>query len=314
MILTVTPNPALDVTYGLDVLRPGHVHRVRTVTARAGGKGVNVARVLACLGSACEAVGLGSGPEADALVAELDADGVPATLVGRLRVRRTLVVHDDDGTTTALWEPGERPDDPAGAEEALLRTVAERLPRVRALTVSGSLPPGVATDLPVRLVALAARVGVPCVLDLDGEPQALAAAARTAVLTPNADELGRLTGAHPSSVREAAVAAHRLVSQGVPAVAATLGARGAVLVTPAAAVHAALPDALPGNATGAGDAFCASLARSLDDAGRVTRLDLRRTVAAAVATSGAAVLQPVAGAVDPLDVERLARLVHVEDL
>ena len=73
MIVTVTPNPAVDVTYGLDALRPGQVHRVRTVTTRAGGKGVNVARVLARLGSPCAAVGLGSGPDADAVVAELDA-------------------------------------------------------------------------------------------------------------------------------------------------------------------------------------------------------------------------------------------------
>lgn len=314
MIVTVTPNPAVDVTYGLDALRPGQVHRVRTVTTRAGGKGVNVARVLARLGTPCEAVGLGSGPDAEAIVAELDADGVPATLVGTMRVRRTLVVHDDDGATTSLWEPGERPDDPAAAADSLLHAVAGRLPRSSALTVSGSLPPGVPADLPVRLAALAARGGVPCVLDLDGEPQALAAASRTAVLTPNADELGRLAGARPASVREAAAAAHRLVRQGVPAVAATLGADGAVLVTTRAAVHAALPDSLPGNPTGAGDAFCAALARSLADAGHVDRLDLRRTAADAVATSGAAVLQPVAGAVDQLDVARLARLVHVEDL
>ena len=71
VIVTVTPNPAVDVTYGLDALRPGQVHRVRTVTTRAGGKGVNVARVLVRLGSRCAAVGLGSGPDADAVVAEI---------------------------------------------------------------------------------------------------------------------------------------------------------------------------------------------------------------------------------------------------
>lgn len=50
MILTVTPNAALDVTYGVDNLRPNTSHRVGTAHRRAGGKGVNVARVLAALG------------------------------------------------------------------------------------------------------------------------------------------------------------------------------------------------------------------------------------------------------------------------
>jgi hypothetical protein len=50
MIVTVTPNLALDVTYELPELRPGHAHRVRAVHSRAGGKGVNVAPVLASLG------------------------------------------------------------------------------------------------------------------------------------------------------------------------------------------------------------------------------------------------------------------------
>ncbi len=59
VILTVTPNPAVDVTYHLDELRPGTVHRVDDVVSRAGGKGINVARVLQQLGVASEAVLLG---------------------------------------------------------------------------------------------------------------------------------------------------------------------------------------------------------------------------------------------------------------
>jgi tagatose 6-phosphate kinase len=270
--------------------------------------------VLSDLGIRCEAVGLGSGTEAESLVDELVGAGVPAALVGTMPLRRTLVVQGDDGTTTSLWEPGHPLHDPDAAEDLLVAEVAQRLPRARVLTVSGSLPPGADPDLPVRLAALAARAGVPCVLDLDGEPQLRAAAARSAVLTPNVDELGRLTGHRPGSVRESAAAAERLVRGGVPMVLATLGAEGVVVVAPHGAAHARLPEPLPGNATGAGDAACAALARGLADAGRVAALDLRALVHDVVAVSGAAVLQPVAGAVDPVDVARLARLVHVEAL
>ena len=46
MILTLTPNPAVDITWHVDQLTPGTTHRVPPAVARAGGKGLNVARVL----------------------------------------------------------------------------------------------------------------------------------------------------------------------------------------------------------------------------------------------------------------------------
>lgn len=50
MILTVTLNAALDLTYHVPALRPHATHRVTDVAERPGGKGLNVARVLAALG------------------------------------------------------------------------------------------------------------------------------------------------------------------------------------------------------------------------------------------------------------------------
>ena len=76
MILTVTANPAIDVTYDVDDLRLGEVNRVATVTELPGGKGVNVARVLAQLGVEVTCSGLLGGPSGDLLSALLDASGV----------------------------------------------------------------------------------------------------------------------------------------------------------------------------------------------------------------------------------------------
>ena len=61
MILTVTCNPAVDVTYQVDRLAVGEVHRVATVHERPGGKGVNVARVLHALGHDVVVTGLAGG-------------------------------------------------------------------------------------------------------------------------------------------------------------------------------------------------------------------------------------------------------------
>lgn len=87
MILTVTPNTALDVTYTVDSLVPDQVHRVSAVRQRAGGKGINVARVLYALGADTRAVALAGGAAGSSVAQELAASGVPAELVpiaGRL--------------------------------------------------------------------------------------------------------------------------------------------------------------------------------------------------------------------------------------
>lgn len=317
MILTVTPNPAVDVTYHLDELRPGAVHRVDDVVSRAGGKGINVARVLRQLGVASEAVLLGSGGKARRIVAELGEQGVLATPVGRMSVRRTVVVHAGDGTTTSLWEPGSAPDDPAAAVTDLLAVVADRLARTgserpQALTVSGSLPPGVPAEVPARIGALAAAAGVPAVLDLDGPALAAAVAGGTAVLTPNTEELERLTGRSPTSVPDVAALAAGLVATAVPLVVATLGGDGLVVARRGSpAVHAVLARPVAGNPTGAGDAVVAAVAVLLAEVGSAERVDVHELARRAVAAGAAAVLRPVAGEVDPDDVARLLAAVEV---
>ena len=81
MIVTITPNLALDVTYEVTELRPGETNRVDAVHARAGGKGVNVARVLRSLGHDVLVLGLAGGPTGDAVRMELEASGLAHDLV-----------------------------------------------------------------------------------------------------------------------------------------------------------------------------------------------------------------------------------------
>ena len=189
MILTVTCNPAVDVTYTVGSLAPGQVHRVSSVVERPGGKGVNVARVLQQLGEATTATGFAD----QSFGASVGASGVPAAFVRALpKVRRTLVVHAA-GETTSLWEPG--PAVEPDAVPALERQVAALLGTATALVVSGSLPAGADPSLPARLAHLALGRGVPVVLDLDDEPLRAAANGSGAVLVPNRDELSRLVGA-----------------------------------------------------------------------------------------------------------------------
>ncbi|MGW5109807.1 hexose kinase [Nocardia sp. NPDC004123] len=307
MILTVTMNPAYDLTYRLERLERGRAQRVLSVEQRLGGKGINVTRILCQLGSCVRATGFADHTFAAAAAAEFPADFVPALPW----VRRTLVVSESrDGTATGLWEPGAYVHEPH-AVDRLLDRVAFLLPELRGLVISGSLPGGVDDAVPAELVRTAVAAGVPAVCDVDGPALKLAATVPGVVLTPNQDELERLTGVVAETPRAVAAAAGPLLAAGVRAVVATRGPAGVVAVTPSGAWSATLPEPLAGNPTGAGDAAAAAVIRALAAPGEP---DWPALLTDAVATSAAAVVIPVAGEIDLTLRDRLTPAVQVTAL
>ncbi|MCX4675279.1 1-phosphofructokinase family hexose kinase [Streptomyces sp. NBC_01433] len=321
MILTVTLNTALDVTYAVPALVPHSSHRVGEMSERPGGKGLNVARVLSALGHETVVTGFvggstgavlrellaetghagtgasaaGAGPSAEAGAGSSAEAGTAAmappprdalvTVAGN--TRRTLAVVDrSTGDTTQFNEPG--PQVSAGEWAAFLRTYEDLLSGADAVALCGSLPPGVHVGAYAELVRLARTAGVPVLLDTSGEPLRRGIAARPDLVKPNADELAQLTGA-----REPLRAAHDARRHGAHSVIASLGADGMLAVTPDGAWRASPPAAVQGNPTGAGDSAVAGLlsglAEGLSWPDRLTR---------AVALSTATVLAPAAGEFD----------------
>ncbi|MEV6217424.1 hexose kinase [Nocardia sp. NPDC051833] len=290
MILTITANPAYDVTYEVDRFVAGETYRVERVRQRAGGKGVNVSRVLTVLGVPTVATGLASAEFAAEVAGELTADFVPALPW----VRRTLVVQQraPRALTTGLWEPGAPPA--ADAATALLAKLDRWLPSADVVVVSGSLPPRLGADLPATLARRALAAGKPVICDVSGVALRECARVPGVVLMPNDDELHELTGMRPRIAIEVVGAARAILSTGPRLVIATRGAAGMIAVTATEAWSAAAPRPVSGNTTGAGDAAAAAVAAQL--AAGIT--DLPAVLATAVATSAAAVAAPVAGDID----------------
>ncbi|RJO76615.1 1-phosphofructokinase [Nocardia panacis] len=307
MILTVTMNPAYDMTYRVERFERGQAHRVRSVEQRIGGKGINVTRVLNQLGKYARATGFSDHAFAAAAELELPVDFVHALPW----VRRTVVVSESvDGTATALWEPGARVTNPHAAEQLAVR-VAGLLPDINGLVISGSLPGGVDPGLPAEIARTAVAAGVPTVCDVDGEALRRAARIPGVVLMPNTDELRRLTASMPDSPRAVVDSVRPLFAHGVRAVVATRGAEGMVLVTPEGAWSARLPEPLAGNPTGAGDSAAAAVIATLSES---KDPDWSVVLADAVATSASAVVVPVAGEIDRALRDRLLPTVIIENL
>ncbi|OKK13118.1 sugar kinase [Streptomyces sp. CB00455] len=302
MILTVTLNTALDVTYRVPRLLPHASHRVTAVCERPGGKGINVARVLAALGHEVTATGFAGGPTG-AVVQELLArsPGVTDALVPCAgTTRRTLAVTDEtSGDTTQFNEPG--PMITPAEWSRFLARYEELLAGSRAVALSGSLPPGVPVGAYAVLVRAARAAGVPVLLDTSGEALRRGVAARPEMIKPNAAELAELTGS-----REPLPATRDARRRGAHAVVTSLGPAGLLAATPEGVWQAAPPRALSGNPTGAGDSAVAgllsALAEDLDWPSRLTR---------AVALSAATVAAPAAGEFDPGVYEELRTAVCV---
>jgi 1-phosphofructokinase family hexose kinase len=291
VILTVTPNPAIDLTYRVAALEPGETHRVAPPAVRAGGKGLNVARVLRQTGAAAFALTTAGGASGLRLAADLEDSGIPNELVPvQAPTRSSIAIVDEaGGETTVLNESGGAL---TAGEWTALHDAAERLAVPAACVVgSGSLPPDAPDAFYAGLVAIAAARGLPSVIDATGPALLLAAEAGATVLKPNRRELAQTTG-EP----DPAAGAARLLSAGATLVLVSLGADGMLAVRPGAEpLHARLDHPLSGNATGAGDAAVAAIAACLAAGSDDPALLLRR----AVAWSAAAVVAPLAGELDP---------------
>ncbi len=258
MIVTLTPNPSLDRTVSLPgALVRGGVNRLSGVVTDPGGKGVNVARVLAASGARVTTV-LPAASH-DPLLAALDAVALPDLTVAAVTVagaaRVNTAVTEPDGTTTKINEPGSPLGDAerSAIESALLEAVgpaASGTDGPRWAVLSGSLPPGAPTDWYARLEELGQLAGLPA-----ERATALEDGARAGELGPVVE------------------AARVLVERGVTAVMATLGPAGGVLVTAEGAWHAQAPQVAVLSTVGAGDSSVAGYVlasvRGQDAAGRL---------------------------------------------
>ncbi|MGX1270767.1 1-phosphofructokinase family hexose kinase [Streptomyces phaeoluteigriseus] len=299
MILTVTVNTALDVTYRVPALLPHATHRVTEMAERPGGKGLNVARVLAALGHEVTVTGFVGGPTGR-LVRERLTGVTDALVPCAAPTRRTLAVVDErTGDATQFNEPGPviTPAEWSAFQDAYERLVAG----ADAVALCGSLPPGVPVGAYAGLVRTARAAGVPVLLDTSGEALRRAVAARPDLIKPNAEELAELTGSH-----EPLRATQDARRRGARSVVASLGPQGLVAATPEGRWRATPPARLRGNPTGAGDAVSAGLLSGL-----VEQLPWPRTLARAVALSAATVLSPTAGEFDRAAYEELVGRVAV---
>lgn len=306
MILTVTLNAALDRTYRVGELALGAAHRVEEAHAQAGGKGVNVARALACASVPVVATGLVAGLTGRQIELELESAGIDAAMHavdGESRQTITVVSRTGDAWVE-LDEHG--PELTAASWRSFLDGSDGLVSRAAVVVLAGSLPPGAPVDAYRQLAERAHGHGALVVLDTSGIALERALGARPEVVTPNRSELAGASGSRCGTVAEVVEACRSLEAMGAGAVVATLEGDGAIATQGEGAWRARHPVRF-GNPVGAGDALVAGLAASLAEGAPLAE-GLRRGCTWALAS----LHSPWAGHVAPRDVTAAGSQVVVD--
>ena len=288
MIYTVTCNPALDCAVQLNGLTVGALNRTAGATLVAGGKGVNVSRVLGALGERNVALGFVAGSNGALLEGALAQMGVETAFIrlpeGQTRINVKLYGEQE----TELNAPG-----PAVSHqqvEGLLKDLS-RLQEDDLLCLCGSLPPGMGADSYARMLKAA---GVRAIVDTSGEALLCALSEKPWLVKPNRDELAALVGRVLPTLKDVIAAAEWLREMGAQNVLVSMGKDGALLCADEKRMYQPAPDGKVVGTVGAGDSLVAGFAAGWQRYGDRAQA-LRLGVACGSATACAEGLADAAG-------------------
>ena len=298
-ILTLTLNPALDLTVSLDTLRPGAVNRSLAQHSHAAGKGLNVAQVLADLGHSVTVGGFLGQDNLQPFEALIAARGFTDCFVRVAgETRSNIKVVEADGRVTDINGLGPQVDEAACA--ALLERLEQIAPGHDAVVVAGSLPRGVSPQWLRQLLERLKAMGLKVALDSSGDALRAGLQAAPWLVKPNTEELGEVLGMAVEAPAQQRTAAAQLLSTGIAHVVVSQGEHGVSWFAAGQALHAQPPSVRIASTVGAGDSLVAGMVHGLLQ-GEAPHATLRR----ATAIAAQAVTQVGFGICDR---EQLARL------
>jgi len=287
MIATITLNPALDKTLTTSRVVLGTVNRIGEVVNVAGGKGINVAKVLRQYGYEVKTLGFLGGYTGQYISQTLDSIGAVnrfTTVSGE--TRSSINVITEDGYVTELLEPG--PQISESELNSFLDTYKSEIADCEIVVISGSAPKGISPSLYAELITIAEDMGKKTVLDASGENLKIGVSATPFMIKPNMKELETLMGKRVQGMQEIAEASISLVESGISNVMVSMGSKGIMYSKQGRAgveqYYVQAPSIKVVNSVGSGDSAVAAFAMSiLED--RTPESLLRHAVAISAANA-----------------------------
>ena len=184
MIYTITLNPALDRTLYVKKIQYDDSSRIEKEERYAGGKGIDVSRVLTTLGIGNKALGFVGGCTGEELEGRLLNEGVSSNFISISGETRTNIIVNDMSTGTHTVFSARGPEITPHALMQLIHKV-ENLKEPGMVTISGSLPPGVNPEIYRKIIEIVKNRGATVVLDTDGDALKVGIDGHQDVIKPN---------------------------------------------------------------------------------------------------------------------------------
>ncbi|MGF1737796.1 1-phosphofructokinase [Photobacterium satsumensis] len=307
-VVTVTLNPALDLTGSLDVLNPGAVNLVNTGTLHPAGKGVNVAKVLAELGAEVTVTGLLGADNQEPfcqLFEELGANDAFVRVKGASRINVKLV--EQNGQVSDINFPGvEVGEDDLKAFESTLHTLAESHD---VFVIAGSLPRGITPEQCAAWIQWLHDNGKQVLFDSSKAALAAGLDASPWLVKPNDEELADWAGRELDSEPALLEAAEQLSEKGITNVVVSLGAEGVMWLNGEGWLRSQPPKMNVVSTVGAGDTLVAGLCW-----GQLKQWNKKETLGFATALSALAVSQVGVGVEDINQVLKVKESVQLNNV
>ncbi len=309
MILCLNLNAAIDKTIVVDTFALDKIHRSEKVVALAGGKGCNVARALKKMGKTPVVSGWVGGFAGKFIEQELNEEGITTDFVETGLESRTCtsILDQENQTMTEIYEKGEMV--PEEKVEEFVAHFTEIVGNYRAITLSGSLPPGVPCDIYARLIKIAHEVNIPTYLDSSKDALRDGIAAKPFLVKPNETEISALMDKTTSSVQELATVIKAVSLKYATTIALSLGERGALITDGQRVLQAQPPKVEALSAVGSGDTMVAGLVTGFSEG-----LSLEESIKSGVAVGTANTLTLGAGQFSIDDFEEIRKEIVLERL
>jgi len=308
MIYTVTLNPALDRTISIKEICYDDANRIEREEKYAGGKGIDVSRVLTHLGTPNRALGFLGGYTGMEIEGILLQEGIYCEFTQIANETRTNIVLDiSTGNRQVLFSARGAAINPAELTEFFRKL--ENLKSARYLVFSGSLPPGLSSVIYARSIEAAKANGAITFLDTDGENLKTGMTGKPHIIKPNIHELSRLIGHELSQQSDIVKAATEIHQRGIEIVLVSMGAKGMLMVTKDQTCLATPPQVKVVNTIGAGDSAVAGFIH-----GQTEALPLIDSLRYAVAAGTATTTQNGTALAHSEDIKKLLPEVRIRDL
>ena len=264
-ILTVTINPSVDIVYQLDSLELDTTNRVNYVYKTAGGKGLNVSRVLHQLCVPVLATGMVGGVLGEFITRQLDEICMPHNFLSISSPTRNCIAILHDGKQTEILEPG--PTLTKAEYTNFIQHFSNLLLETQIVCISGSLAKGVPNTYYIDLIKLCRQNNIPCLLDCSNEAllNVLNSSVKPTLIKPNLMELSRVVQQSftDNLERELVHVLNQPLFSGIEWIIVSLGSDGAIAKHNDIFYRVEIPSIDVINPVGSGDATIAGLAYGL---------------------------------------------------